>query len=131
MTGNFVEYFQGLTSQQASTAGLPAVLVNRLTNRQVVDSSGQIVLANPVAGRTGNTSQNVITGPSQLGFNLSLAKKINITESKSFTVRADAINLLNRPIWGNPNTDINSTAFGRITTAFGVRTITLNARFDF
>jgi hypothetical protein len=39
--------------------------------------------------------------------------------------------VLNHPIWGNPSTDINSVSFGRITTASGVRTITLNARFDF
>jgi hypothetical protein len=38
---------------------------------------------------------------------------------------------LNRPIWGNPTTNINSTSFGRITTAGGNRTVTLNARFDF
>jgi hypothetical protein len=97
----------------------------------IVNSAGQIVLANPVAGRTGNTSQNIITGPSQLGFNMSLAKKINVTESKSFSIRADVINMLNHPIWGNPTTDINSLTFGRITTATGVRTVTLNARFDF
>jgi len=46
-------------------------------------------------------------------------------------VRADVINLLNKPQWGNPNTSINSTSFGRITTATGTRTITFNARFDF
>jgi hypothetical protein len=39
--------------------------------------------------------------------------------------------VLNRPIWDNPNTDINSSSFGRITGAAGTRTITINARIDF
>ena len=38
---------------------------------------------------------------------------------------------LNRPVWGRPTTNINSTNFGRITTATGNRTITFNARVDF
>jgi len=131
VTPGFVEYFQGLTTKTADSSSLPTVLQNRLNNQVIVNSSGQIVLANPAPGTTGNSSQNLITGPSQLGFNLSLAKKVSITERKSFTVRADVLNLLNHPIWGNPVTDINSVSFGRITTAAGVRTVTLNARFDF
>jgi len=38
---------------------------------------------------------------------------------------------LNKPQWGLPNTNINSTTFGRITTATGSRTILMNARVDF
>jgi hypothetical protein len=49
----------------------------------------------------------------------------------SFTIRADAINLLNTPQWGDPNTNINAANFGRITTAGGARTFTINARVDF
>ena len=41
------------------------------------------------------------------------------------------VNLLNKPQWGNPNTNINGTSFGRVTTATGNRVITFNARFDF
>jgi hypothetical protein len=70
-------------------------------------------------------------GPGQLGFNGALSKVFRFRESKTFTVRADAINLLNKPQWGLPNTSINSASFGRITTATGTRTITFNARFDF
>ena len=43
----------------------------------------------------------------------------------------DAVNVLNRPTWDNPTTDINSASFGRITGAGGTRTITINARIDF
>jgi hypothetical protein len=38
---------------------------------------------------------------------------------------------LNKPVWGDPNLDINSANFGRITTATGARSITINLRVDF
>jgi len=47
------------------------------------------------------------------------------------TMRFDIINLLNKPQWGNPTTDINSASFGRINSATGNRTVTFNARIDF
>ena len=62
---------------------------------------------------------------------MALSKRIQIAEKKTFTIRADAINILNTPQWGDPNTDINSANFGRITNASGERTFTINARIDF
>ena len=120
-----------MRTDNSQNFGGDPILPTRITNQVVVDASGKVVLANPRPGFTGNLGQNVIEGPSQLRFDLSLAKKILVGEKMSFTVRADAINALNRPIWGNPTVDINSASFGRITSATGNRTITLNARFDF
>jgi len=62
---------------------------------------------------------------------MNLIKRIRIDETKEFEVRVDAINVLNHSNWGNPNVDINSTNFGRITTKTGNRTFTLNARLNF
>jgi hypothetical protein len=41
--------------------------------------------------------------------------------------------VLNRTQWGNPNTNVNGTTFGRITSVIGnvQRLVTLNARIDF
>jgi len=46
-------------------------------------------------------------------------------------LRADALNILNRPIWGTPNLNIDSTSFGQITSATGNRNIVLGARVEF
>jgi len=97
----------------------------------VVDGSGNVILQNPQPGTTGSASQRVYAGPTNLPFDAALSKRIRIGESKSFTIRADAVNVLNHPVWGDPNTDINSNIFGRITTATGSRTVTINARVDF
>ena len=134
--GQFVEYFTGLTTKTAPVPNYgadQATLAGRLTNFVVVDASGNTIFQNPTPGRTGNTATFLpgIDGPAQLGFDLSLSKKIQLTETKYFTFRANAIDALNRPIWGNPTTNINSTSFGRITTAGGNRSITLDFRFDF
>jgi hypothetical protein len=72
-----------------------------------------------------------IRGPGTLSVNMSATKTVKITEGTTFTLRADAVNVLNHPQWGNPNTTVNGATFGRITSATGNRTVTLNARFDF
>jgi hypothetical protein len=99
----------------------------------VRDSAGNIVLQNPLPGTTGNTALNLANfeGPGRIGLDMALSKRVRIGEGKSFTIRADAINFLNTPQWNNPETDINSADFGRITNATGTRTVTINARIDF
>lgn len=139
----FVQYFPGLTVKPAPLPdfGGDPTLAGRFTNMQVVNSSGQAVLTNPDPGTTGNTAYYLpgLRGPSLMGFNASASKIFRITEAKSITLRADAINLLNTPQWGySPNsgtigitTNIDSTSFGRISSASGNRMITFYVRFDF
>jgi hypothetical protein len=63
---------------------------------------------------------------------MALTKRLRLTEKTMFTLRADAINILNKPQWDIPNTNINSTSFGRITnTVRAARTVLINARVDF
>jgi hypothetical protein len=131
----FVEYFAGLSTQRAPSPnfGGNATVANRFTNQVVVDKSGNIILQNPAAGTAGNLSLALsgLEGPGRLGLDMALQKRTRLTERTTFTVRADAVNVLNRPMWDNPTTDINSTTFGRITTATGARTVVINARVDF
>ena len=133
--GGVVTYFSGLSTVPAATPsfGGDTVVAGRFTNQVVIDDQGRIVLQNAAPGTTGNTAVRWpgLEGPGDLGVDIAISKRVRIGENKTFTVRADAINALNTPRWGNPNTDINSTSFGRITGAAGTRTITINARVDF
>jgi len=109
-------------------------LPGRFSNQVVSDRAGNIVLQNPVPGKTGNTAVGFpsLRGPAMLNLDMALSKRIRIGENnRTFTMRLDAVGFLNRPIWADPTTDINSTTFGRITTASGSRVVTLNARVDF
>ena len=103
------------------------------TNQVIVDSSGATVFQNPAPGAIGNMSayQSALRGPGLLTLNAALTKSIRIDETKTFTIRADAVNLLNKAQFGTPNVDINNVNFGRITTSSGNRMITFNARIDF
>jgi hypothetical protein len=51
-----------------------------------------------------------------LSENVSLAKTISMTDGLRLDVRMEAFNLLNRIVWGAPNTDFNSNNFGLITS---------------
>jgi hypothetical protein len=135
---NVVNYFPTLATKAApvpsfGTSADATTLTGRYTGQVVVDKSGNAVLANSQPGITGNLAVNtpLLRGPGQLSFNGAASKIFTITERTKMTLRADVINLLNKPQWGNPVTDINSASFGRISTATGNRTITLNLRLDF
>jgi hypothetical protein len=131
----FVQYFPGLTSKLAPLPdfGGNTNLAGVFSNQVIVNSSGNAVLQNPAPGSTGNTPLNSAwaRGPGQLGLNGAVGKAFEIRERATLTFRADIINMLNKPQWGLPTTNINSASFGRITTATGARTITFNARVDF
>jgi hypothetical protein len=143
-----ISYFQGLTVQsvpttQLSGLGVDSSLASRFTNLQVVNASGQPVLVDPQPGTTGNLAYFTpgVRGPSLMGINMSASKTLRFRERYSIILRADAVNVTNTPQWGyssNPSsgvlgltTNINSTSFGKITSAAGNRIITFNARFEF
>lgn len=130
----FVQYFSGLSTTASSSAPFgsdPDNIKVRNTNQIVVDSSGNTVFANPAPGTVGNAGIAYLSGPGQFGLDMALMKRVQLNEGLSFTLRADAVNILNKPQWGNPNMNINSSSFGRITSASGARAITINARVDF
>ena len=130
----FVEYFPGLTGARASTAGLfgtdPNSLSSSFDNRDIF-RGGELVLTNPAPGTAGTLGMTYLEGPGRFGLDFALAKSIQLTEGVTFQLRADAINLLNQPQWDNPQDNINSRSFGRITGADGEREFTINARIDF
>lgn len=139
-----VSYFQGLSVTTAPLPGnVSSSLASRYTNFMVVNSSGQAVLVNPNPGTTGNLAYFTpgIRGPSLMGINLSANKSFRIKERYTVSLRADFVNATNTPQWGYSsnlssgvlglNTNIDSTSFGRITSAAGNRVITFYARFEF
>jgi hypothetical protein len=84
----------------------------------IADSSGKIVLQNPLPGKRGTLGQRSITGPGDWTLDGSLSKSFKITESKQLQIRFDAINVLNHPrLTGNtatPEYSINDADFGTV-----------------
>ena len=54
-----------------------------------------------------------------------------INEQARWQFRAEFFNAFNHPSWSGMNTSINSTAFGRITSAYEPRIIQFALRLDF
>jgi hypothetical protein len=131
---NGVIYFDGL--QQVVDPGRPGVTSLQSTqtafsNRAIADAQGKLLLINQAPGQLGSLGQRWIEGPGTVGLDVNMIKRVKIDESKEFELRLDAINVLNRPNFGNPQLDINNTSFGRITTASGARSFVINARVSF
>jgi hypothetical protein len=86
----------------------------------VANSSGQIVLQNPMPGKRGTLGQQSIMRPGTWTLDGSLSKSFQITESKQVQIRFDATNILNHPDPfttgqnATPEFDINDDDFGTI-----------------
>jgi hypothetical protein len=133
-------YFPGL--QQVADPARNSVttsqlLQNQFSNRAIADAQGNLLLVNPAPGQLGTLGQQWIEGPSRVGLDVNLVKRVRIDESKVFEIRVDVVNVLNTPRWNfvNGGTDINNLSFGRMTAAdptgsfAQADTITANRRF--
>jgi hypothetical protein len=69
-------------------------------------------------------------GKNQLDFNL--LRRFAVTEKQSLEFRLDLINAFNHVLWDNPNTDINSSNFGKVTGQWNTpRWIQFQLRYTF
>ena len=132
---NGVVYFDGFT--QIADPGIAKVttlngLNTAYSNKAIVAPNGQVVLVNPQPGEVGTLGLATIKGPRSLGLDMNLIKRFRLHENKEFEFRIDAVNVLNHPNFGLPNTNINAAnTFGRITTAMGSRRFIINSRINF
>jgi hypothetical protein len=114
---------QSLTSAQS--------LNTRSTLYGIADASGRPLMVNPEPGVLGNVAPLYALGPVSTRFDINLLKRIQIAEGKELELRIDAIDVLNSPQFATIDGDINSTTFGRLTTATGSRVIVVGDRFSF
>ena len=69
----------------------------------------------PAVGTWGNLGRNAARGPGYYEIDTALEKSTVITERLNLKFRAEAFNLLNHPIYGDPASDISDPSFGIIT----------------
>jgi hypothetical protein len=86
----------------------------------------------------GTVERNSISGPGYADLDLSGEKETKIWEGLSFTLRADAFDILNHPNFGQPSGNVQSSAFGQITgTRFAIsdgsssRQLQISGKFTF
>jgi hypothetical protein len=86
----------------------------------------------------GSMQRNAVTGPGFADIDLSGEKETKIFEGLSFTLRADAFDILNHPNFGQPSGNVQSSSFGQISsTRFAVsdggssRQLQISGKFTF
>ena len=101
--------------------------------QQWFNTSGFNTVASQQLANNYRTFPLQLTGARNPGWNLwamSVIKHIRIRESVNFEVRAEAKNALNHPNFGAPNLTPTSALFGQITSAQGMRQITLQGKLN-
>jgi hypothetical protein len=109
-------------------------------NRSIDNWLNPAAFAVPARGVRGNLGRFAARGPGYWEADTALQKRIRILENLSLSLRGEAFNLFNHPIYGNPASNISAgDEFGRITTilnngAVGTgtpRRLQLMVRLDF
>jgi hypothetical protein len=67
-------------------------------------------------GTFGTAGRSEVIGPGIKNWDFSLAKEFHFTAQHYVEFRFEAFNFLNRPNFGEPNTNLSSVAFGRISS---------------
>jgi hypothetical protein len=73
------------------------------------------VLQHSLPGTQGTQGARMLRLPGRWFFDANMSKTFRLTESKSLQFRVDANNILNHPNPGEPNFNVNSEDFGRVT----------------
>ena len=80
----------------------------------------------------GNTGRNILIGPGQFNWDVSITKNIKIMEKSNLQLRSDFFNAFNHPQFANPAIAVNSGAFGQIiSTTVAPRIIQFALRYMF
>src|SRR6266581_1989671 len=87
---------------------------------------------NPQPGAAGNLSLDAFTGPTYFDWDLSASKDFHLTERFKLTLRTEAFNVLNHPVFFTGDQNINSTQFGQSTsTVSQARILQMSLRLKF
>jgi Carboxypeptidase regulatory-like domain len=78
------------------------------------------------------TRLNWLRGHGKNQLDANILRRFPVTEKQTLEFRLDMINTFNHVLWDNPNTDINSSNFGRVTTQWNTpRFIQFQLRYTF
>ena len=83
------------------------------------------------AGRYGTAGRNLFHGPGINNWDFSVMKRTRVTEEQEVEFRAEYFNLFNHAQFLNPNGNIGSAAFGRITATQNPRLIQFALKYKF
>ena len=87
---------------------------------------------NPSAGNLGTLQRRMFSGPWAFNADVSVSRKVDITERQSAIVRLDVSNVSNHPTFLVGDQNINSSTFGAITSTLTTpRVVQLSLHYSF
>jgi len=87
--------------------------------------------ARAAVGTNGSAARNPFAGPGLNNFDVEISKDTTITESARMELRLEMFNVWNHVQFMNPNGNMNSSLFGRVTSARDPRILQLAGKFYF
>ena len=84
-----------------------------------------------LAYRFGNTGRNLLLTPGLAQWDFSMTKATRIREGHSFEFRYEAFDFINHPNYNAPSADIQSSTFGKITSARTMREMQFGFKYIF
>jgi hypothetical protein len=127
-----------------NTTYVVAYMATLCTLNALQDANGQVVLQAPLPGKRGTLGQNTFENIGTWTADMTMQKRVRLSESKSMTFRLDATNIFNHPTPSISGGFFAATAgaadlglanaavpFGALNNKGGQRRFQLKARLDF
>jgi len=111
--------------------GDPYLSGDRSRGDQILQFYSKSAFAVNGPGSYGNFGRNVLTGPANFNTDAGLSKIFMITERQQLQFRSEFFNIFNQVNFGNPNGNMNSVAFMRLTSAAEPRLIQFALKYSF
>jgi hypothetical protein len=121
----------GNDTDRATLIGDPVLDPNRERSEVVARWFNTAAFAPTPVGRDGTAGRNIIDGPGLKNVDLGIFRDFNLTERIKLQFRAEATNAFNIVNLNNPETNRNSSQFGRIREARAMREVQLGLRLTF
>jgi hypothetical protein len=113
-------------TQRPMLVGNP-VLENRTLTKWF--DTGAFVANGP--GQYGTAGRSILRGNKTINFDVGLTRRFQVSEGQRLEFRAEAFNVLNLMRPGNPNTSLNSSLFGQVTSALDPRIMQFALKYVF
>ena len=119
-------FFLGADAPQLSG---PLQILNPKTNGGQYLNPGQF--SDPPLGQFSTTPRSICCGPGENQWDITVSKRIALTEARYFQFRADIFNLFNKTQFVNPDGNFSNTTFGLVQSARDPRLVQFALKFYF
>ncbi len=94
-------------------------------------NADQSKFTDPTLGQFATTPRSLCCGPGENQFDITVAKRISLTETKYFQFRTDIFNLFNKTQFVNPDGNFSNSTFGQVLQARDPRLVQFALKFYF